>query len=134
MSKYPESTDAPIKIHPTFGFKSKERLQQCHPNLQKIALEMIKEMDITILCGHRNEADQNQAFISGHSKLQWPRSKHNKTPSLAVDIAPYPVDWHDIARFDKMCDLAQEVADRLNIKIRLGRSFSFRDYPHIELA
>ena len=50
-----------------------------------------------------------------------------------MDVAPYPIDWNDIARFEIMCDKIEEIAKRLNIKIRMGRTFSFKDYPHVEL-
>ena len=117
-----------------FGAKSLERLEQCHEDLQKIAHELIKEMDVTILCGHRGEKEQNAAFVAGASKLTWPRSKHNKFPSLAVDIAPYPVDWKNIRAFNDMCNRIERIAKELKIRIRLGRSFSFKDYPHVELS
>lgn len=118
---------------PTFGKKSLERLATCHPDLQRVANELIKEMDVAVLCGFRNEKEQNQAFIDGTSKLQWPRSKHNKLPSEAVDLVPYPVDFKDIPRFTDMCKKIEKIAKQLGIKIRLGRDFSFKDYPHIEL-
>lgn len=117
----------------TFGKKSLERLSTCHEDLQRIAHELIKEMDVTVLCGHRNEADQNAAFINGHSKLRYPNSKHNVLPARAMDLAPYPIDWKDISRFMDMCKRVEAIAKRLGIKIRLGRDFSFKDYPHIEL-
>lgn len=116
-----------------YGKKSLERLATVHPDLQAIAHELIKVMDVTILCGYRGEKEQNAAFIAGNSKLQYPRSKHNKKPALAVDIAPFPIDWKDISRFKKMCEHVEEIAKRLGIKIRLGRDFSFKDYPHVEL-
>jgi peptidoglycan L-alanyl-D-glutamate endopeptidase CwlK len=114
--------------------KSIERLKECHPDLQRIVLELAKQMDIAVLCGFRNERDQQSAFIAGNSKLQWPRSKHNKVPSLAVDIAPKPIDWENIEKFKEMCELVERIAYDMNIKIRLGRDFSFHDWPHIELA
>jgi peptidoglycan LD-endopeptidase CwlK len=119
-----------------FGQRSKRNLGQCHADLQKIANELIKLGNYTVLCGHRNEHDQNEAFKHGYSKLKFPHSKHNKLPSLAMDICPYNngVDWKDLAAFDLMCDRVEEIAKRLNIKIRLGRDFRFRDYPHIELV
>ena len=116
-----------------FGKKSLEKLSECHDDLQKIAHELIKEMNVTVLCGYRNEEEQNKAFSNGFSRLQYPNSKHNKKPSMAMDIAPYPVDWNDIHEFIKMCDIIEDIAKDLNIKIRLGRDFSFKDYPHIEL-
>jgi peptidoglycan LD-endopeptidase CwlK len=116
-----------------FGAKSLERLSECHPDLQKIAHELIKEMDVTVLCGHRGEKEQNAAFVNGNSKLQYPRSKHNKVPSEAMDLAPYPVDFKDISRFVDMCKRIERIAKEQNVKIRLGRDFSFKDYPHVEL-
>lgn len=119
---------------PSFGTKSKERLAEIDPRLQEILNEAIKIMDFTVLCGHRGEVEQNKAFAEGKSKLQFPESKHNKTPSLAVDIAPYPIDWNDIKRFEYLCGIIEGIAHMKGIKVRMGRTFSFKDYPHIELV
>lgn len=127
MSK--EKVKGPFK----FGKRSLERLSECHPDLQQICHELIKELNVTVLCGFRGEQEQNAAFVAGRSKLRWPRSKHNRTPSEAVDLAPYPIDWNDISRFRDMCARVERIAEELKIKIRLGRDFSFKDYPHIEL-
>lgn len=116
-----------------FSKKSLERLSECHPDLQKIANELIKKMDVTVLCGFRGEQEQNTAFIDGKSKLQWPRSKHNRKPSEAMDLAPCPIDWSNIGKFAEMCSLVEEISSELKIKIKLGRDFSFKDWPHIEL-
>lgn len=119
-----------------FGKTSTERLSQCDEKLQTILNEAIKHMDISVVCGHRSEEEQTKAFDNGRSQLQYPNSKHNKIPSMAVDIAPYNkgIDWNDIESFNKMLDLIQKIANDSNIKIRLGRDFSFRDYPHVELV
>lgn len=117
----------------TFGKKSLDRLNTCHPDLILIMNELIKEMDVSILCGERGEKEQNEAYKKGNSKLKYPQSKHNKSPSLAVDVAPYPIDWNNIERFNEMCDKIEEIANRLNIRVRMGRDFSFKDYPHVEL-
>lgn len=123
-----------------FGAKSLERLATCHADLQRLMHELIKELDVTILCGHRNEKEQRAAFIAGNSKLLYPNSKHNSSPSRAVDVAPYKkgvpggVDWKDLPAFEDMCKRIERLASELKIKIRLGRDFSFKDYPHIELS
>jgi peptidoglycan L-alanyl-D-glutamate endopeptidase CwlK len=75
-------------IMPTFGKDSELKLQKLHPDLQKILIHLIKIYDFKILETYRNEEDQNKAFNEGKSKLKYPQSKHNKIPSLAVDIAP----------------------------------------------
>lgn len=116
-----------------FGKSSIKRLSECEKSLQMLCESVLQDMDITILCGHRNEADQEAAFKAGTSKLHFPKSKHNSIPSKAVDVAPSPVDWSDIKAFEKMCKLFEQHAQKLGIEINLGRDFSFKDYPHIEL-
>lgn len=117
-----------------FSEKSLKQLETCHKDLQLIANELIKELDVVILCGHRNEQDQTSAFINGFSKLQWPRSKHNRLPSEAIDIAPYPINFNNTEAFLDMCDRIERIAYDLNIKVRMGRDFSFRDLVHTELV
>lgn len=72
-----------------FSKTSLSRLDTCHADLQTILKRAIKVKDFSVICGHRSEEDQNEAFDKGFSKLKFPQSKHNKTPSLAVDIYPY---------------------------------------------
>jgi len=74
-------------------------LSTVHTDLQDVFLEVIKHIDCTILCGHRDEEEQNNAFHEGKSKLKYPQSDHNKAPSLALDGAPYPIDWRNTKRF-----------------------------------
>lgn len=118
---------------PKFGKRSTERLLTCDPQLQEIMQEVVKIMDIKVLCGERSEEAQNKAYEEGNSKLQYPQSKHNSSPSKAVDVVPYPIDWEDLSRFERMCGIIEGVAHCKGIEIRLGRDFSFNDYPHIEL-
>jgi peptidoglycan L-alanyl-D-glutamate endopeptidase CwlK len=115
------------------GKTSQRNLTLVHDDLKLIVYELCDIMNISVLCVFRGEEDQNKAFNEGKSKLKFPKSKHNEVPSRAVDIAPYPIDWKDIDRFNEMLDKVQEIADKHAIKIRLGRTFSFKDYPHIEL-
>ena len=115
--------------------KSKERLETCDDRLITIVSDVLKVMDITILCGHRGKQEQEKAFSEGNSCAHFGQSKHNSYPSLAVDIAPYPIKW-DVKdpRWNIMCDLVLYVAERYGIKMRLGRDFTnLKDYPHVEL-
>ena len=115
---------------------SKIRLAECDERLQSIVNKLSLEMSICVCCGHRGQVEQNLAYTQKRSKLMFPKSKHNKKPSLAVDIAPLKdgkIDWNDIDLFNKMLDRLLEIAKGLSIEIRLGRDFSFKDYPHIEL-
>lgn len=72
-----------------FSNSSAERLAQAHPKLQSILTEALQYKDFTIAVGFRDKAAQDAAYAGGFSKLKWPASKHNKQPSLAVDIFPY---------------------------------------------
>jgi peptidoglycan L-alanyl-D-glutamate endopeptidase CwlK len=118
----------------SFSSASKQKLKSCHPLLRKIAKELIKIIDVKVLCCYRDASEQETAYSLGHSKLQYPHSKHNVKPSLAIDIAPYPLDWDDIGSFERMCGIIEGIAHCHEIKIRLGRDFKFcKDYVHIEL-
>jgi peptidoglycan L-alanyl-D-glutamate endopeptidase CwlK len=69
--------------------KSQERLNTCHSDLQLLANEVLSIHDCSVVYGHRPMEDQNRLFAEGKSKKQWPNSKHNQLPSIAIDLAPY---------------------------------------------
>lgn len=119
---------------PKFSKKSKERLATCHIDLQMVMNEAIKTTDFTVLCGHRNKEDQTIAVNKGNSKTPWPKSMHNKVPSLAVDVVPYPVDWLDLESFKNLSAVILEAANSIGVKIRWGGNFKrLVDMPHYEL-
>ncbi len=120
---------------PTFSHSSLVKLYTCDRRLVDLCTEVIKKCDFTILCGHRNREEQNQAFKTGHSRLQWPNSKHNTSPSQAIDLAPYPINWGDINRFRELNFYMHEEAEKLGIKISWGGDFvKLKDYGHWELS
>ena len=118
-----------------FGKRSKQRLESCHPELQRLlnAVMDLQVMDFTILCGHRTESEQN-AILSKNTSVKWPNSRHNKTPSLAFDISPYPTNWDDIDSFKELSFLVMKCAQKLNIPIIYGGYWDKpKDYPHYQL-
>jgi len=126
---------------PNFGKTSKRRLKTCHPYLRLIMEQVIKERDCTILQygGFRSEKDQNRLLIDGKSQVGWPNSNHNNTfgnkpYSLAVDVAPWPVNWNNINEFKELGEIILKKAKQLGIKLNWGGNWkSFKDYPHYEL-
>lgn len=121
----------------TFSQKSLDILATVDRRLYDICSEVIQDFDFSVLVGHRNKEDQDAACaaIPPRSKDPWPTSKHNSSPSLAVDIAPYPIDWNDIDRFRALAAAMYVAADKLGIKIRWGGDFiKLRDYDHFELV
>ena len=82
-----------------FGKTSKERLSTCEKDLQMLFNEVVKGFDCSVVCGHRGEEAQNEAYKRGNSQVKYPHGRHNAVPSRAVDVSPYPIDWGDRDRF-----------------------------------
>ena len=130
---------------PTLGHRSSATLRKCHHDLVRLAHACIPLMDFSVTDGFRGEEAQEAAYHAGLSKLRWPRSKHNQTPSLAVHFNPWPIDWHDLDRFYFLAGIVRAQADGLDIAIRWGGNWnqsldptakdqSFMDLAHFELT
>jgi len=129
-----------------YSDQSKQNLSQCHELLQQIFNEVIKHYDHKIICGYRNENEQNEAFKNKKSKLKYPNSKHNKIPSMAVDACPYPIDWADTLRFAHFVGFVKAtsipILSGTQYELTSGidwdndtdiKEHSFLDFPHFEL-
>jgi len=116
---------------PKFSDLSIQRLATCHSDLQLLFNVVIQTIDCTIIEGHRGQAAQEVAFLNGNSKLPFPYGKHNKLPSMAVDVAPFPVPaWERIADFVYFGGLVMGIAMRLKAEgkmtydLRYGGDFN----------
>jgi len=109
-----------------FSNNSIGQLGTAHPALVKLMQEVLKKVDISILKGYRGEREQNIAFKNGASKLKFPMSKHNNVPSLAVDIAPYPIDWNNHKRFVDLAKIVFETWDECKINNIINTDYSLR--------
>ena len=131
---------------PELNQRSRDKLSTCHPDLWVLAEEAAKHMDFIIVCGYRDKKDQSKAYAGGYSNALWPDSKHNHMTkklvddklemapeSLAIDVAPLPLNWKDIERFCILIGVFKACASILNIQIRFGRDIRKGDYGHIEL-
>ena len=98
---------------PGFSEQSNHRLATCHEDLQTLFNEVVKHFDCSILCGYRSEADQNRLFFDGKTQLKYPQGKHNSSPSMAVDVAPFPIDWVDRERFHLFAGYVLATAEQL---------------------
>lgn len=120
-------------------------MSSCHPDLQKVFNEVIKEYDCSVICGHRGEEDQNKAYDQGRSKVKYPHGKHNADPSYAVDVYPYPINMKSLDRMIHFAGYVLGIAKSMGIDLIWGRdwyndwynkdnnSTTFKDYPHFEL-
>jgi hypothetical protein len=134
-------------LMPQFGQKSKKNLSSCHPKLKKVFNEVIKTVDCSVLEGHRSKDRQNALYKEGKTKVTYPKGRHNSFPSLAVDVAPYPIDWGDRERFTLFAGFVIGIAKSMGIKLRWGGNWDmweengrwevddnkFDDFPHFEL-
>ena len=119
---------------PSYSKSSTDKLDTCHSDLQRLFEEVIRHRDCTIITGNRNREDQEKAFQEGKSKAHYGQSFHNYSPSLAVDVMPYPIDWDDIKGIHEFAGFVLGVAAAMNIRIQWGGHFkSFFDGPHYEL-
>lgn len=134
---------------PRFSHSSFSKLSTCHPDLQALFFEVVKHFDCTVLEGYRNQENQNKAFEAGNSQLSWPNSKHNHQPAMAVDVAPYPIDWKNDKRMywfaGFVLGIAQKLKDegKMTHSIRYGGDWNqddnidnerFRDLVHFEIV
>lgn len=155
------------------GSRSLSRLVGVHPDLVRVfkrAAAMAKpEEDFTILEGVRTVEQMYINYGKGRTakqltakgvpakyaapkeaKVTWLNnplmSNHRKMPDgfgRAIDAAPYPIDWNDIGRFERLALLIFRAAAAEGVKVRWGADWdndgNFRergetDSPHFELA
>ena len=127
---------------PHFSRRSRENLRTCDYRLVALMNEVIRYFDCAIIDGYRGHERQAEAFLMGFSKVRFPHSKHNINPSLAVDAAPWPIDWRDTERFIYFGGYVKGIAARQGIPIRWGGDWDgdfqlkdnlFNDYGHFEI-
>ncbi len=116
---------------PHFSKKSKDILATCHPKLRLICNKAIIVTDFSVLDGYRDKESQNRAYSDGFSEKKFPESMHNKIPSPAVDVAPYPIDWNDIKRFYYLAGVFEGIAKENDIYLRWGGEWE--DFGHFEV-
>lgn len=121
---------------------SEEKLITCDFRIQRLFNMVDGEIPLIIICGHRGEIPQNKAFKEKRSKLQFPKGEHNGFPSLAIDVAPLPLDWNDNRPFYYLGGYVKALAKSIGIPIRWGGDWdgdhnfkdqTFNDLVHYEL-
>ncbi len=127
---------------PSFGKASLDSLAKCHPALQKIANEAIKEIDFKVLDSTRGRIAQTRAYATGKSKAKFGQSAHNYVPAIAFDLFPAPYDWNDRESFKKLAAVIMRIAKAQGVPLRWGGDWNMDgdkttsdawDMPHFEL-
>lgn len=127
-----------------YGTKSTFQLATASVDLQRLFNEAIKHRDISILEGYRSHERQGEMLAEGKSKLGPGESKHNQSPSRAVDAIWYPFveeDWDDREKWVEWTSWIKGLAAGMGIDIISGYDWdhdfdlddqNFNDGPHFE--
>ena len=113
-------------------------------NVVKRAIE-ISEVDFSVLEGVRTLERQRELYAQGRTApgkiVTWTmKSKHIE--GKAVDLVPYPLDWNDLEKFNKIKDAMFQSAKELDVNLRWGADWDgdgkYRekgeyDSPHFEI-
>jgi len=139
---------------PSFSETSKQRLKTCHPKLQRLCSHLIQHWNFTVVSGRRGEEEQEELYAKGYSQVRYPNSKHNKKPSMAVDISPYQSDFGGLIYkwnkpeavknkyFNFQAGLVHREAQFMKLDIEWGGDWdsdydftdqNFHDLPHFAL-
>jgi len=129
---------------PSLGAVSLARRGDCHPDLQRVLDRAIHFYDYTIIWAFRDKVAQDAAYLAKKSKKKWPNSKHNRMPSIAVDLAPWPLvyDAHPLD-FAYMAGIIMCAAKLEGVELRWGGDWNknltsndegFKDLGHFELS
>ena len=105
---------------PRFSRKSRSKLEGVDARLVLLLEEVVKYFDITVIEGKRSQERQNQLVKEGKSKTKF--GKH--VQGMAVDIAPYPIDWKARDDFHYLGGFILGIACKMGINIRWGGDWS----------
>ena len=147
------------------GERSLSRLQHVHPDLVRVvrraAILAEPDQDFTVIEGVRSREQmcinwgkgRTPAECVSHNvpasysepsvaKVTWLNDPFASKHAIkgdgfghAVDLAPYPIDWKDAARFNSLALLVLSAAHQEGVAIVWGGSWhSSPDLPHFELS
>jgi len=115
--------------------------------LKRLVDRTLREVaDISLVSGYRGEEEQNRLFRERKSTLQYPQSKHNRFPSIAVDFQPWPYPEDERKLWGALGYIAgrmHAIASELGFEIRWGGDWNrngdltdqkFDDLFHIEIV
>ena len=134
-----------------FGRRSLRQRDSCSEHLRRVLDRAIaiSPDDFTVVCGHRGQEAQAEAYATGTSTKDWPNSRHNSYPAEAFDVAPWRIQasgrgyipWKDTGAFYKLAGVIEAAAILEGVNLRHGgdwdddgltRDQNFHDLGHFE--
>lgn len=150
---------------PNFSKTSQNNLDSCHKDLRTLCDYMIQHYDFSVVFGHRSMSIQNALFLKGRRLIPGEvgdrrdhyqivdinrvvtyrgfekASKHNTSPSLAIDIIPWPSGWssekkiYELAGFAKASYVYLKEYGLIKSEFRFGSDWKNpADPAHIEIV
>ncbi len=112
-----------------YGSNSTKKILECRQELQRVIHRVANYYNMSVVCGHRSKAEQDDAVARRVSKLNWPNSKHNANPSNAFDAYPYH------ARYGSLTEDASVVTKIMQMTSRTyGEVLAFIREEYIAMA
>lgn len=148
----------------TLGARSISRLEGVHPDIVKVVKKVAElagpAQDFTVLEGVRSIEQMCINYGRGRTvelcvakgvpakfsepskaKVTWLNNPFLSTHRVgsdgfghAVDLAPYPIDWNDFARFKALGALVKQAAAQVGVNLTWGGDWKKPDMPHYELS
>ena len=133
----------------SFGHRSTEMLSTAHILLRGVAHRALEltACDFAIVQGHRDKDGQDIALSTGKTQLEWPNSKHNSLPSIALDFCAYPDPYNPhpkmMARYYLIAGAWYAAAKEFDLELRWGGDWdgdgdmmdqTFDDLGHVEIV
>ena len=139
----------------SFGNNSQENLDTCDYRIRKVLKRALAYgiMDFSVIEGHRSIERQQELYNQDppvtHIDGITQKGKHNYSPSMAVDLMPWPrfinsVNvWDDARRFSVLAGVILAAAKEEGVKLRWGGDWdgdgnnedsTLDDLPHFEIV
>jgi hypothetical protein len=133
----------------------RQQLNTVHQDLVRVLEEAVRRVpfDCIVVYGHRTVKEQQALYALGRTKrgarVTWldginKKSRHNYTPSLAIDVVPFSIvktgEWREtpesLAQLSILGAMAETVAKEFSIEDFAwgGRWKKTKDMPHFELT
>lgn len=125
-----------------YGKTSLERLETVDRRHQIAAMKVADKYDTSIIEGHRSVERQLELYEQRPRVTHVKFGKHNVKPSMAIDMAPYPIDWSDEEQMVEFGYFVLGVYHGIGVPCRWGGDFdrdmewrdsTFFDLVHFEI-